>query len=1650
MGKNASSSYQAGVVEQQGSQGGSASSNPNINTDLDIQGGASSQGGGSSYQGGGSPQGSGSSEQGGSSAAVAEPEASNFVASTGSNAASISPRAAQSMSSNQDDKSGKGLNIKQQQQQEAKNQEAAANQASKVPELSAEMVKSDQGSSSSSGSLLDEIMAMGDEDANELKPKPLSPKERAARRRAMRGNVRDSALNIKDLFRPEKKSSFEIFQEKEMARRAKEAKHKALKAGKTVYGPKSVKLKPAKPVKAKKAAKKQSRPVEQRPVKQGEMNGFSLSDAVANDDGSVGQFDKVALDSAARIPQAVADPEGYNQVERQRMQPVDQEELERELFEQYNPVEEMEINLPSTEENEDVADLYDVTLDDEVTQPLPREGGTLDSLNDEFDLESHYTELENTQITGYTEAMQKDIDEVTARQAKQRVRYSKARHTMWKRFQNPIENFRIEGDTQVGAEGKDQWVRSDEVKVTLSRIMEIYHCTENEAVQLVQLSAGLGVDNNGNIMGTKAEDFTLSQDYLNIITSQIIESQNIYGHPFGSPQEMWLGGTKCYPISCIPDYLVGSLKMHEDSPWHGRSIDEIQAELNDYWMETTLPELWDDTTAEGEIGQRNAVLNQAQCMQEIKDGPGMTSRLRDEWGINPNDQLLTIPEITNRRILNSDSKAFDPEFKGAVAEQTKQLQDSRKQLRKVADRNSRLTPAQNAAQFATSTMRTFAIMRPELWLGNVTEKIKGAAFSRVAQGMLGQHYAQYMTEEEAQMFCRTAHIEDATSSQEAINVIKAVTNILRVGGPDALTVWFAERHGATDLVSEQDQIAFLEKYIQGKKQEAGDDPKAKAALHDMQLAMSKLIDNVMTGGGITYGWDMQHFVTQYLLNNMMTYAAAKKSKEARPYVTAADIEESMRAVGVEATLMQMMNTDEGRNALLSINQLNMGRRDPASACVELFFSKHPCFEFLYAAGVDKFLSFGIKQIELWLPMTSTFNYMVAHNMVKRAEGDLSKLGEYQRAWVVNTMGIHQSNQRMGETLFSELGFKQCLAYDCAQLGSGVLIAGFFAVLSMMFMGDDDEPDEARKNSAEEWIWCPLGRLVPSWWMYDMLGWGYGMGASIAAFAKTGNPQLSFNIMVNNTAEVLSGSAVADTINTVYQLAYGTDIVAKMASDPDYEAPADFGQRSLSSYGEQMLAKLCQNFTPGFVNGYLKESLLWGTDARDHSAYTYYDKDGNVRSIDNYEEQLRRTWCKNNLLYATLCNFFKKGDSQYSEYTGYLPWEMPVATKTDPVSLAYYDKYNLPDNADAATKQLYAESLLSDLEQFSSPEDAINQGLVIPYSARENLKEYLEGKKIEVEMAYLTNYGNAAYVTSRLAYYDMKAQKDTYTNLLSNWVYNSDIPSKSNGYEKLLSDYQVNYRFKDSGETASALDYVCNPSNVEKVYLQMGNAPSSILPFTTVERTGNYNDETGVGWYNDTTDVNRVLSALGGRTLTYGADAGAKVGNTIMGSQDPAGKDDSAEWRISTEGESPTINNRRYVYRNDSAKLEEASEDDLKAAAARYGIDYSEYEKLKDQVYSGGSSSSSKTTNYKYSSGSGSSKSYSKSYGGSSYSKSYSKSSSGSSSSSYNPKIYSYSSRVYNTKAQGMDVKTPYKASTTYLRPGFSTKGSREAYKRSDM
>ena len=66
-------------------------------------------------------------------------------------------------------------------------------------------------------------------------------------------------------------------------------------------------------------------------------------------------------------------------------------------------------------------------------------------------------------------------------------------------------------------------------------------------------------------------------------------------------------------------------------------------------------------------------------------------------------------------------------------------------------------------------------------------------------------------------------------------------------------------------------------------------------------------------------------------------------------------------------------------------------------------------------------------------------------------------------------------------------------------------------------------------------------------------------------------------------------------------------------------------------------------------------------------------------------------------------------------------------------------------------------------------------------------------------------------------------------------------------------------------------------------------------------------------------------------------------------------------------------------------------------------------------------------------------------------KSYYRGSGSGGGSNYNPKIYSYSKTINADRPATMYSKTPYATQVrSYLRPGFETKGSREAYKRGDF
>ena len=621
----------------------------------------------------------------------------------------------------------------------------------------------------------------------------------------------------------------------------------------------------------------------------------------------------------------------------------------------------------------------------------------------------------------------------------------------------------------------------------------------------------------------------------------------------------------------------------------------------------------------------------------------------------------------------------------------------------------------------------------------------------------------------------------------------------------------------------------------------------------------------------------------------------------------------------------------------------------------------------------------------------------------------------------------------------------------------------------------------------------------------MIGSAYAIGTSAwVYFSGKGTANDAVNVLANGIGDSLNGTACFDAIETISDMIKGSVVLYNKATNPDYKVPdewvdkwtnntfqimnrlmvAAINDKPINSrqFVEQSVATFMKKMTPGFLNNMSRESVIFGNEQRDRSpSYIYTGTDYSDTTYINKEdgqgaedEKMRRSLAKNNILYAAFLDMFRGINSnEYNKYTGYQFWEQPVATLTDAIGKAWLEEFDVPDqysvewqalakqrlgeNAsdeeiDQAVSMIKKESasqLLETLEGFNTVDDAKSVGFVMNNNARQNLKLYLEGLIIATENDYVNTWGSRNdYWGSQFANIDKKEQIAIYKDLLNKWVYNTDIPTTAAKYEKLVSDTQTNY-IRSDGTVTNAFEALFNP-DVQAVKKQMGNAPSSMLPWTLIENKDSYNDETKVAWYNDythnegtTNDNISILETLMAKhpEITEGVNKGELILPKISGSQDPNNRDLSAEQRIDWKsGESPTIDDRRYVYKEGSYDVvEKTSEEEYKEAAALFGINYDEYKQKRNDLYSGKTAKENKES-------SGGNYSYSR--GGNSYS--YSRSGGSGGGSSYSPKIYSYDSRLYTNKASGINTHSPYKASSTYLRPGFSTKGSREAYKRSDI
>lgn len=168
----------------------------------------------------------------------------------------------------------------------------------------------------------------------------------------------------------------------------------------------------------------------------------------------------------------------------------------------------------------------------------------------------------------------------------------------------------------------------------------------------------------------------------------------------------------------------------------------------------------------------------------------------------------------------------------------------------------------------------------------------------------------------------------------------------------------------------------------------------------------------------------------------------------------------------------------------------------------------------------------------------------------------------------------------------------------------------------------------------------------------------------------------------------------------------------------------------------------------------------------------------------------------------------------------------------------------------------------------------------------------------------------------------------------------------------------------------------------------------------------------------------MLSALGSEPLQKGKDAGKDIETVLYGGDvDFATTDGNRSTEFLTD--TPTANWRALVPYDQTKMMKQ----------------------LRNVLKNDEDSDKSKTSSLGALANTNSSANWNNQYWPTNGVRSYGRGSSGGSA----PRIYSNPRSINNDKAATMYQKTPYSSSSSNsLRPSFSTKGSREAYKRQDM
>lgn len=1280
----------------------------------------------------------------------------------------------------------------------------------------------------------------------------------------------------------------------------------------------------------------------------------------------------------------------------------------------------------------------------------------------------------------------------------------KMRNAMLQRFLNPA-SLRIESEyvetRKERVNGKTRTYGtlrySDKVEEAIGAVQNLYNCSKYNVMQLVQLRGGIGIDRNGKIAKVDPNGFRLTDNQFIELCRDIIKAQVTKGNPFaevrGKPggsgvrdetgRYVVVAGTRCFPLGYIPNMLLQDLMADPKSPLHNRSVEEIQRDINDQWINKTYPALCANTGGDL-MFQARAIENMMRCFL-ILDG-----RNPANWDI---------PDIIERQTLMAlraeEASVSDPQIAPVIKMRQVQDKDALSRFKHRSAKRNGIRNADGEIQAGWIKKNLRRLDAALLTVTNLRRAGRAAKTMIMVSGLLEGAMAELQMSaadlihsswfnmhhgDIAADYAVTDNLKTLSQKRETIEARSVAESLYRAGGLDMLKAFLSElgKDGkAKYKLNRQGFRQFMYDYgytdknpvITDKMREKFNIKPGQETgfLYGLQHVMDT-VDDLMFGSSNLF---KEREASQFVQMSMAEMGRAKVA--GRESYTNAQVENWGITGGGENLVRFLLQTDAGLEAFMTQGITSLGRKSPLQNTMRALLGSAGVTNVAVREMFGMFIEYGVSKVTHF-PGSNTLSYLSSAGI--KGIGDLMAAGNgklplggmpnfanaaqrnfsYQvgASYSQNNPSLIGQNNRIK---FNE-GLRKNLMYD--MIMAGTEIGKAFIVMSVIqaLGGLYPPPEDEDKYTFSEWkIGDPENGLPIkwAWWTDDLAGIGLPLGMSLLILQQYGwdsedAKKVATNGFINMLANYNDNTSIFNAIDFVTNApAYMEDFLGTNVNDRD----PSFGEMSIA-WTRQRFWDLLGDMTPAIIGEFIPWSrdYLFKGDTDAHTPFKYYDKDGNERDTNDYTELMKRLGARNNWLQAMWYDFTKSEDVSSYKYA-----EMPLDTRADPIALQIYNKFRLdmddaPLDQDERTDWLNGKAIavIDYIENhFDNVDQAVTQGLTMNYEQIRNCRRYCFDMIDEIEAGFQAKLSEGRVDNFYELKDDVQAQKQRYYDLVDEYFKDSTkIPTTIPTYVKQETDTERRY-VDSEGNPMSYIDMLFGNAHAEDY--RYGNIPS-FLPFSSPrenETTGyNYEripyyvrlDEDG-NPISDTGTMFDLAGELG--PVTMGKFAGSDLQELMWGGQGNNLYDDVKEqMNIPREGV-PTVGERalRILESTIPEALRNMTDEEM------FGTEEKDDKKSED-------TSDNKNNHSNYGEGYGRSyytgRSYNRSYGGGRGYYSYSGGRSSYTSSIYNPKIYSTAKQVYSSRASGMQTKQPYKATTTYLRPNFSTKGSREAYKRSDI